>query len=578
MNTLLARQLRKHLPASVEAPAGFERLLDAVSAAYDELEGDRRLLEHTLQVTSEELNEANERLRRESEGKLLRQSIHYLHTLECQQGMIMRVRRTPGGYLHTLCRGRLALRLGFTPERVEGRLPREFLDEERAAALDRIYGRLWEGDDGAIEHQIPGSPVIMLAQFELLREEGRVVEVIISAVDITDRKHTELALLAAKEKAELADRAKSEFLAVMSHEIRTPLNAVLGFNSLLESSPLNPEQLSWVETINQSGRSLLSLLNDILDFSKMEAGELSLCPQPIPLKSSVESVVDLYRQAAAERGVELRLQLSPQLPDVIGTDPSRLRQILVNLLSNAVKFTHHGTIQVAVSVSAANPAGNSALLNIDVSDSGIGIPPHLHHRIFKPFSQADASSTRQYGGTGLGLAISQRLARALGGDITFTSEAGRGTTFSLTIRAELVGGYSFPSSGSASKPSSTLRVLVAEDHPHNRDLLTRILNSHGIKPDLAENGHDAAQAAMHKPYDVIFMDVRMPGMDGLVATRLIRSGLLGLRPPRIVAVTANAFDEEKRNCFEAGMDSVVVKPFIIADILRELQIVSGQQT
>ncbi len=251
---------------------------------------------------------------------------------------------------------------------------------------------------------------------------------------------------------------------------------------------------------------------------------------------------------------------------------------MVNLLSNAVKFTHHGAIRVAVSVSAANPADNSALLSIDVSDSGIGIPPHLHSRIFKPFSQADASSTRQYGGTGLGLAISQRLARALGGDITFTSVAGKGTTFSLVIRVELVGGYSASQNPNEVPPKPTLRVLVAEDHPHNRALFTRILSTHGIRPDLAQNGHEAVQMALHKPYDIIFMDVRMPGMDGLVATRLIRSGLIGLRPPRIVAVTANAFEEEKRHCFEAGMDSVVLKPFVIGEILRELQFVSAQQS
>lgn len=576
MNPLLARQLRKLLPESIDSEGPIRALLDAVSKAYDELEGDRRLLEHTLEVASDELNAANDCLRVESEHRLMSLSQHYLHTLECQEGMVARVSRTDAGFVHTLCRGKLVARMGWTPEQVEGYTASHFVSPSNVPILEAIYARVWAGAECDQEYEKPDGSMTLFAHFQPLREEGRIVEIIVSAIDVTERKKGELAMLQAKEKAESADRAKSEFLAVMSHEIRTPLNAVLGFNSLLQESPLTEDQHAWVETINQSGRALLGLLNDILDFSKVEAGQLHFSLQPCQLLPLVNSVLSLFKTETASRGVRLKLEMAPDLPEAISTDPARLRQVLLNLISNAVKFTHEGQIRIQVNLSASAVLDAPRTLRVIVSDTGIGIDAKHHSRIFTPFSQADSSSTRQYGGTGLGLAISQRLARALGGDITFTSIVGEGSTFTLSLP---VGQATLGSSLSAlveAKPiRSSLRVLVAEDHPHNRALILRILGRQNIEPDLVENGNDAVEAAVLKVYDIIFMDVRMPGKDGMEATRQIRARISGRKIPRIVAVTANAFEEEKRRCFDAGMDAVILKPFVVAELLAQLAIADG---
>lgn len=577
MNPLLARQLRKHLPESLALPSDLDGFLKAVSDAYDEHEEEQRMLEHTLEVTSEELNEANERLRAESETKLRSLSEHYLHTLEFQQGMILRVLRADEGFMHTLCRGQLAVRIGWVPERVEGFSSARFASPATTELLNRAYEALWGRVGAEQELEFTEGGLVVLARLQFLEEAGRDAGLIISAVDITERTRSELALRAAKERAESADRAKSEFLAVMSHEIRTPLNAVLGFNSLLEGSALDDEQRAWVSTIHQSGRSLLSLLNDILDFSKIEAGQLHLAIQPCQLHLELSKVVSLYATQAEAKGVTLRCVLAPGLPEVIRTDAARLRQILVNLLSNAVKFTHQGMVSLAVSMECCDHTRDSDQafsLRVDVTDTGIGIPEHLHARIFKPFSQADASSTREYGGTGLGLAISKRLAKALGGDLSFTSRQGTGSVFTLRIRTQE--GFSCAQAVLRDAPAdipASLRVLVAEDHPHNRELLRRLLSRYGIDPALAPSGLDAVTLARSEAFDLIFMDVRMPGLDGLEATKIIRKE--GRGKPRIVAVTANAFEEEKRMCFDAGMDSVILKPFAASDLLRELRVTAA---
>lgn len=575
MNPLLARQLRKHLPDALGNPHSLEGLLDAISRTYDELESDRRFLEHTLEVTSAELNDANERLRRESEQKLNSMSARYLNTLECHEGAILRVRREDGVFIHTLCRGQLAMRLGWTPEKVEGKRAPSFAPADAVARLESIYERVWAGEILEQEYERPDGSLAMLGHFLPYREGGQIVEIIVSAIDITERKRSEVAMRLAKEKAESADKAKSEFLAVMSHEIRTPLNAVLGFTSLLQESPLTPDQQGWLETVSTSGRALLSLLNDILDFSRIEAGQLHFSIQPCALLQLVQSVHGMYQASAAEKGIGLSLFLDPGLPEVVLTDSQRFRQILVNLVSNAVKFTHAGSVSIIVSAVPLAAHEDCVMLRMEVRDSGIGIDPACHDRLFKPFSQADSSSTRQYGGTGLGLAISQRLARAMGGDITFTSSPGVGSTFVLHLR--LTASYGPRQAGAQGRATErprlpkSLRVLVAEDHPHNRELIVRILAGHGISPDLAMDGQEAVNLALTKPYDVILMDVRMPVLDGLEATRRIRAGITGRPLPRIIAVTANAFADEKMRCIHAGMDAILIKPFVVAELVAQLR-------
>ncbi len=572
MNPLLVRQLRKYVQSSAPADKEWLELLDAVSAAYDEMERDRRFVEHTLEVASEELNEANVRLRRESENKIRSLSLYYLQTLESQQGMILRLTKMERGFVHTLCRGRLARRIGWNPEKTEGKLSHEFMGDKWAGEMNALYARVWLGEECTHEMESPDGSLVILARLQPMRQGSPDQEIIVSCVDITSRKKAEKELIAAKEKAESADRAKSEFLAVMSHEIRTPLNAVLGFTGLLQGSPLADSQREWVQTIGQSGHSLMSLLNDILDFSKIEAGRLTLDIKPCEAVPLVESIVSMFQPRAEEKSVALRLRFEGAIPERVVTDAIRLRQIVVNLVSNAVKFTCEGSVSITVS---AHPTEESGMcrLRVQVSDTGIGIPMELRERLFKPFSQIDASATRQYGGSGLGLAISQRLAGALGGEIRCESSEGVGSKFilELKLRVDLTPAIPLSASHAAEKPVTKRRVLIAEDHVNNRQLIALMLRSQGLEPDLVENGNQAVEKATVNDYDLILMDVRMPGLDGLSASMEIRRRLYGHKQPRIVAVTASAYPEERRRCEEAGMDGVLLKPFVLADLLAELR-------
>ena len=566
MNPLLARQLRKHLPHIDPTQPPWREFLSAVDHAYAEAEQDHAFLEHTLEVTSAELTEANEKLRRESEKQLASLSRYYQQTLEFQQGMILCVRRTDRGFVHTLCRGQLATRLGLAPEDIEGRFIEDVAPPQQAALLNAAFARAWSGETHSLTFTTSDG-VELLIVMRPRRERDQVEEVIASCLEITALKEAERELRAAKERAEAADRAKSEFLAVMSHEIRTPLNAVLGFASLLQQSPLNDEQLSWLKTIGASGESLLVLINDILDFSKIEAGHLQLHAEPIALASLLDQLGSMFRSRAEAKGVTLAVAIPPDLPPVIVTDPQRLNQILTNLIGNAVKFTPRGSIRVTASAAPAEPGSDKRRVSFSIQDTGIGIPENRRDRLFKPFSQVDSSTTRTYGGTGLGLAISDRLVRLLGGEISVESTPGQGSTFSFFIRAGIpesltpfLGTPSTPVPPPAATSPTSLRILVAEDQAQNRQLIQRVLESRGYKPRIVENGRAALEAALDEPYDLVLLDLRMPEMDGYEAARAIREKRDAITQPKIYALTANVFPEDRARCTKAGMDGILTKP------------------
>ena len=367
----------------------------------------------------------------------------------------------------------------------------------------------------------------------------------------------------AKLEAEQADRAKSSFLATMSHEVRTPLNGVLGIVNLLEDTPLNSKQHRHLETIRYSGETLLTILNDILDFSKLDAGKLNVEYIELDLLKLVESVVELMQSRASEKGLLIQSYVDVDVPQYIESDPTRLRQVLINLISNAIKFSERGTIDVHIK--NIHEDGYDATLRFEIKDQGIGITEDAQKALFKEFTQADASTSRKYGGTGLGLSICQRIVHLLGGEIGATSKEGEGSTFWFNVPVK-TSDYDPLLDGDSLDQSSTyvvtepMNILLAEDNKVNQEVALGYLEKLNHKVTLAENGAIAYDLVQKHDFDLILMDMQMPIMDGLEATKKIKELGNEKSETPVIALTANALKGDDERCLAAGMIDHVGKP------------------
>jgi PAS domain S-box-containing protein len=451
-------------------------------------------------------------------------------------------------------------------------------DRDRVAAAMRahIEGKTPRFDSTYRVPRKGGDWIWVVDRGRIVRRDdaGKPLGIVGALKDITVQLAAERALHEEKEAAEATSRAKSAFLATISHEMRTPLNAVIGSATLLESTPLNPDQRDLLSLLKRSGDSLLAVVNDVLDFTKIEAGRIELDERPFELQRTVRESVSLVEQEARQKAVQLQVLCAEPSAVWLCGDDTRLRQILLNLLSNAVKFTSDGRVAVDVDTEPDVERPTRMHVKIAVSDTGIGIPADRLERLFLPFSQVDSSTTRRFGGTGLGLAISRRLAELMGGTIEVRSREGAGSTFTLRFNVARADepGAAISAAPAVSPGAKGLRVILAEDNPVNQLVQLRMLRQLGYDPAVVANGVELLHAFDNEQFDLVLLDIQMPLMDGIEAARELRKR--GLSTLRIVALSADVTSETRDASRDAGIDEYISKPLkleVVAAVLSRAE-------
>ena len=464
----------------------------------------------------------------------------------------------PGTTLRAILERRIAA--GTAPQDAKNYVE----DRLSTVASNKFYqvtNRLRDGRYVSIVHQpMPGGGWV--ATHEDITETKRAEAERAQAIAEAEHFHArELA-------AEAANKAKSSFLAVMSHEIRTPMNAVIGLSSVLLDTRLDDEQRHIAETIHESSNNLHALLNDILDVSKLDAGKIEFEAAPFSLRAVIDNVASIVEASATKKGLPLRCSIDDAMPAALIGDQTRIRQVVLNLMTNAIKFSDKGRVEIATR--CLERQGGSITFECSVRDSGIGIAPEQLGKLFGDFTQADSSISRRFGGTGLGLAICKRIINQMGGEITVESAIGAGTVFSFTLTLPVANESDLGVTDATvdkddfadllAKLDKPLRVLLAEDNPTNQLVFTKLMQNFNVAVTIAENGREAVEQAAHRRFDIVFMDMRMPEMDGLEAARAIRAiGGAWARIP-MIALTANAFADDVKACRDAGMDEFISKP------------------
>ena len=561
----------------------FCNMRDSIKQQMRELAQHRDDLENMVKERTAELTEANEKL-----GQEIVDRKKVEHDLSVSQERLMSaLNATDTGLWDWDVKTGEAYfspsyytMLGYEPDEFEASYEswRNLLHPEDLGPIEKkLVDHLKRVEPFEYEHRLKtksGDYKWILSRGKSITKDtdGSPVRIVGTHTDITELKQYQEELTHAKTAAEEANQAKSQFLANMSHEIRTPMNAIIGFSDILSGEEMTDEHIRYVNLVRDSAHNLLDLINDILDFSKIEAKQLEIETVECSLGRILGFIDSTMGQQAEKKSLEFEIVTCDGLPERICTDPARLRQCLINLTSNAIKFTEKGHVYVNVSLEDRD---NQTHIRFGIEDTGIGIPEDNHEEIFTPFTQADGSHTRKYGGTGLGLTVTKQLAGLLGGELTLSSEVGRGSVFSLTIpanidvtkqsRLDIHATHIKPQSNAIEQTEFVCNVLVAEDSPTNMVLVKLLLEKMGLQVTGVEDGNQALQKVLTQEFDLILMDMMMPNMNGYEAARAIKNE--GITTP-IVALTANAMKGDREKCIEAGCDDYLTKPIDRGDLLR----------